>query len=76
MQCPMMTCTPSGRSGRALRTGTGSVCRMSPNTSPVDSLPCPNGSAPVSSSYKMTPSAQTSLRGSTDLDSLICSGDM
>ena len=52
----------------------GSSAAMAESSPPVVSAE--NGNAPVRSSYRMTPSAQTSVRTSTFLALRICSGDM
>lgn len=62
-----------GISGRSSRTGVG----VSPTiAAPIPAVDPLNGVSPVSSSYKMTPSDQTSVRASTLFAERTCSGDM
>ncbi len=63
-----------GTSGRIWST----VCGVSVSTMAVSCVTdsAKNGTRPVSSSNRITPSAQMSLRSSAALDDLSCSGDM
>ena len=69
--------TPSSlgeRSERIARSAGGGVFMMFTQSSGSDSPV--NGGCPLKSSYKMAPSDQISVRGSTLLAERICSGDM
>ena len=63
-----------GASGRAARSVSGASARIDAMTTGPLEPSC--GVRPVTSSNKTTPSAQTSLRGSTLVAERTCSGDM